>query len=156
MTGKAKKIIFLSVGAYAATTLLLIGLFQIWLWAPWLKKPVEEYYSNDDNFFSAKGRIGDYVSKPLLSFEWVEVEGERTQDLYSLSPYSGLMRIHAPSIDEAWEKLSPTAGMEITFVFAYGRIDAQLSAPIVQISCKGEEILPLEDGRSALMRELRK
>lgn len=155
MSKKTKRIVFWSISGYITSMFILLGLVFLYMWSPWLKGPTINYYSNNDNYYLAKGSIGNYISKPSLSFEWIEVDGERITNIYKLSPYNGYMMLYSSNINDAWEELKPQEGKIISFTFARGKIDPHLSAPIVQLSYQDVEIISFEDGKNALIESLK-
>ena len=55
--GKAKKIIFWCVIGYLAVVFSVLGLVFLNMWAPWLKGPAIEYYSDDAHYFRTAGLV---------------------------------------------------------------------------------------------------
>ena len=131
----------------------VLGLVFLNMWAPWLKGPAIEYYSDDAHYFRTAGLVKVYAQEWCyyqLSFEWIidESSGERP----SSAPKDNKFTVwFADSASAAI--CGSLIGDRMTFVYCKGNFQ-RLSIPdsIVQISYQGLEILSYEEGKTVFLQ----
>lgn len=151
---KIKRIIIWCAIGDAAVTLLGIGLTLLYLWQPWWKPVLTDYYANDSVYRQTQGCISECRFEGYLDFEWIILpNGERaTGDAISIRGKA--LQIYSPNTEKTWARLAPEKGMVISFTYGLPHYQAEFVAPIVQIYAQGEEILAFSDGKAALLEAL--
>lgn len=155
MTKKHK--IGCSIGIFFGTLTLCGTIFGIMgiFYNPYLAYRMVKYYSNDNNYLHITANIKkvdewDYSEEDISHYFYLDnIFVIETGDIWTTNH---AFHIYSLDIKNTLNELNPSAGLEIECTVCDETFWPTFPFPVVQVSCKGKEILCYEDGKSALLR----
>ena len=148
---KAKKF-WLVFGTIMMVLHLTGGAFGIMLifYNPFLAPRMANFYSNNENYHQYRAAIRDY-SKTTIGLLTIE-------SIFSLEDEEPIAKINfiqaqvfSTDINSVWCDFDPQIGMVFEFTGTLRVFFDGCPAAIVSIAVEGKEILPFEDGKTAVL-----
>ena len=147
-----RKIIIIIVIVISTIITVLFGwAISLMFYNPILHKKINDYYSDDSNFYKFRASINTVEEIGLIYINSPQSLDDRYSSDISFRD-NNLMRVFSTNIETIWEKFNPTPGMEIEFYGSFAQFYNSHPYVIVEITVDGNEILSFNDGKTALLQ----
>ena len=146
-----RKIMIIGIVATLSVTALFGWAFSLLFYNPFLHKKINDYYSNDSNFYKFRACINEVEEIGYIYIDYPQSLDERYSSDIPFKD-NNFMRMFSTNIETTWEKFNPTVGMEIEFYGSFAQFYNSQPYFIIEITIGGNEILSFEDGKTALLQ----